>query len=198
VNRRPHQIHLSGFVGITRRASLPSGSTSRSSRCSLARVSAGWRRERDSNPRYGFPYSGFQDHRHRPLGHPSASRFWPEFARGTQNRRRIQPSCHSSVTLGRALGVTGSDQCSPESPLTQPWRRGPMLRNVPGRQHDALTRLPGQRPLWRAHGADSPCSIVRTHTQPPTVTLRSSRSGTRTRWCRHGQSSRPREPPEVP
>src|SRR6185503_15036558 len=33
----------------------------------------GNRRERDSNPRYGFPYSGFQDHRHRPLGHPSAS-----------------------------------------------------------------------------------------------------------------------------
>ena len=31
-----------------------------------------WRRERDSNPRNGFPFSGFQDHRHRPLGHPSA------------------------------------------------------------------------------------------------------------------------------
>ena len=31
-----------------------------------------WRRERDSNPRYRFRYSGFQDHRHRPLGHPSA------------------------------------------------------------------------------------------------------------------------------
>ena len=31
-----------------------------------------WRRERDSNPRHGFPCSGFQDHRHRPLGHPSA------------------------------------------------------------------------------------------------------------------------------
>jgi hypothetical protein len=33
-----------------------------------------WRRERDSNPRNGFPFSGFQDHRHRPLGHPSASK----------------------------------------------------------------------------------------------------------------------------
>ena len=31
-----------------------------------------WRRERDSNPRYPFWYSGFQDRRHRPLGHPSA------------------------------------------------------------------------------------------------------------------------------
>ena len=31
-----------------------------------------WRRERDSNPRNRFRFSGFQDHRHRPLGHPSA------------------------------------------------------------------------------------------------------------------------------
>ena len=34
----------------------------------------GWRRERDSNPRNPFGFSGFQDHRHRPLGHPSASK----------------------------------------------------------------------------------------------------------------------------
>ena len=33
-----------------------------------------WRRERDSNPRNRFRFSGFQDHRHRPLGHPSASK----------------------------------------------------------------------------------------------------------------------------
>src|SRR5258708_15776501 len=31
-----------------------------------------WRRERDSNPRYGFPYSGFQDRLFQPLTHPSA------------------------------------------------------------------------------------------------------------------------------
>ena len=31
-----------------------------------------WRRERDSNPRYGSPYSGFQDHPFQPLTHPSA------------------------------------------------------------------------------------------------------------------------------
>ena len=31
-----------------------------------------WRRERDSNPRYGFPYSSFQDWRLQPLGHLSA------------------------------------------------------------------------------------------------------------------------------
>ena len=33
-----------------------------------------WRRERDSNPRYPSGHSGFQDRRHRPLGHPSAGR----------------------------------------------------------------------------------------------------------------------------
>jgi hypothetical protein len=30
-----------------------------------------WRRERDSNPRYRFRYSGFQDHPFQPLTHPS-------------------------------------------------------------------------------------------------------------------------------
>jgi hypothetical protein len=32
-----------------------------------------WRRERDSNPRYGFPYIGFQDRLFQPLTHPSAA-----------------------------------------------------------------------------------------------------------------------------
>ena len=36
-----------------------------------------WRRERDSNPRNRCRFSGFQDHRHRPLGHPSA---WPFYS----------------------------------------------------------------------------------------------------------------------
>ena len=31
-----------------------------------------WRRERDSNPRYPFRYSGFQDRLIKPLSHPSA------------------------------------------------------------------------------------------------------------------------------
>ena len=37
-----------------------------------------WRRERDSNPRYGFPYSGFQDHPFQPLTHPSAGSAWKQ------------------------------------------------------------------------------------------------------------------------
>ena len=31
-----------------------------------------WRRERDSNPRYPFRYSGFQDRLFQPLTHPSS------------------------------------------------------------------------------------------------------------------------------
>jgi hypothetical protein len=33
----------------------------------------GWRREWDSNPRYGFPYTRFPSERLQPLGHPSAT-----------------------------------------------------------------------------------------------------------------------------
>src|SRR5438094_6919785 len=32
-----------------------------------------WRREWDSNPRYGFPYTRFPSVRLQPLGHPSAT-----------------------------------------------------------------------------------------------------------------------------
>ncbi len=39
----------------------------------------GWRREWDSNPRYGFPYTRFPSVRLQPLGHPS----------GKRNRRNI-------------------------------------------------------------------------------------------------------------
>jgi hypothetical protein len=41
--------------------------------CSRNPTRSAWsdRRERDSNPRYGFPYSDFQDRRLQPLGHPS-------------------------------------------------------------------------------------------------------------------------------
>ena len=34
---------------------------------------AGWRRERDSNPRYGFPYTHFPGVRLQPLGHLSSA-----------------------------------------------------------------------------------------------------------------------------
>lgn len=46
----------------------------------------GWRRERDSNPRYGFPYTHFPGVRLQPLGHPSVR--GPAARRLRQDRRR--------------------------------------------------------------------------------------------------------------
>ncbi len=42
-----------------------------------------WRREWDSNPRYGFPYTRFPSERLQPLGHPSAGR-GRQYSRGRQ------------------------------------------------------------------------------------------------------------------
>src|SRR5450432_4414816 len=38
----------------------------------VERQKEGWRRERDSNPRYPLRYNGFQDRLFQPLTHPSA------------------------------------------------------------------------------------------------------------------------------
>ena len=54
-----------------------------------------WRRERDSNPRNPFGFSGFQDHRHRPLGHLSVSAF-------------IEPSVAGSVTVEPTWSRSGA------------------------------------------------------------------------------------------
>jgi hypothetical protein len=35
-------------------------------------IGKSWRRERDSNPRYGYPYTDLANQRLQPLGHPSA------------------------------------------------------------------------------------------------------------------------------
>jgi hypothetical protein len=40
---------------------------------SFSALQTAWRRERDSNPRYPFRHSGFQDRLFQPLTHPSAS-----------------------------------------------------------------------------------------------------------------------------
>ncbi len=50
-----------------------------------------WRRERDSNPRYGFPYTHFPGVRLQPLGHPSVAGPGPDaFDRGGARPRRIE------------------------------------------------------------------------------------------------------------
>ncbi len=47
-----------------------------------------WRRERDSNPRYGFPYTHFPGVRLQPLGHPSGEAgMGPAFDRPEINER---------------------------------------------------------------------------------------------------------------
>ena len=43
-----------------------------------------WRRERDLNPRTSYPVNGFQDHRLKPLGHPSADRLFKALCPRTQ------------------------------------------------------------------------------------------------------------------
>src|SRR5262245_8712679 len=59
---------------------------------------------RDSNPRYGFPYSGFQDRRLRPLGHPSG--FEERFLVGasTQHEERSRDYRQSKSTIEPSYG----------------------------------------------------------------------------------------------
>src|ERR1700761_2530828 len=45
-----------------------------------------WRREWDSNPRYGFPYTRFPSVRLQPLGHPSS----PALATAQPGRASLQ------------------------------------------------------------------------------------------------------------
>jgi hypothetical protein len=82
-----------------------------------------WRRERDSNPRNGFPFSGFQDHRHRPLGHPSASNSRPEIARSAVAAPSMGAMCHPSVTSGLGAQSPTLRHCIPRG-------RRPVLRRV--------------------------------------------------------------------
>ena len=79
-------------------------------------VQTTWRRERDSNPRYGFPYSGFQDHPFQPLTHPSAG--------GNINNLCVFASLHGLFIRGLYMLLSPNPQPSPgtlvESLLIQP------------------------------------------------------------------------------
>src|SRR4051794_14122252 len=50
-------------------------------------VAASWRRGRDSNPRYGFPYTRFPSERLKPLGHLSSRTFLKALASLSQGAR---------------------------------------------------------------------------------------------------------------
>ena len=57
-----------------------------------------WRRERDSNPRYGFPYTHFPGVRLQPLGHPSSAESFQvcNLVRICANRMRFPASLRSA------------------------------------------------------------------------------------------------------
>jgi regulatory LuxR family protein len=72
-----------------------------------------WRRERDSNPRNGFPFSGFQDHRHRPLGHPSRlckrtslALASPRVGALMRSRRVDKGEAHESTTVDYKMKIS--------------------------------------------------------------------------------------------
>ena len=65
-----------------------------------------WRRERDSNPRYGFPYTHFPGVRLQPLGHPSVATCKVRRLPGTGPER------------GRQKGLA-----MPSHPTLGPWSR---------------------------------------------------------------------------
>lgn len=76
-----------------------------------------WRRERDSNPRYGFPHTHFPGVRLQPLGHPSAFSLkdWtdvpfparPGLSKSSR-RRRQRESAHYSVPRGERNPVNAA------------------------------------------------------------------------------------------
>src|SRR5712671_4701752 len=75
-----------------------------------------WRREWDSNPRYGFPYTRFPSERLQPLGHPSAQ---------TQGLRRAHYS-HGAPTYNVIRTIGGGAK---EPQLTC---HGPPIPGLPG------------------------------------------------------------------
>src|SRR5262249_12129858 len=74
------------------------------------RETGNWRRGRDSNPRYPSGYSGFQDHRHRPLGHLSASGFRPGFREFAVRPTGMSGVCNSKCNhFSRAVDGSAFD-----------------------------------------------------------------------------------------
>jgi hypothetical protein len=61
-----------------------------------------WRRERDSNPRYGFPYTHFPGVRLQPLGHLSVAPVMAAragFCKPTVSSNRNFPQCLERFTI---------------------------------------------------------------------------------------------------
>jgi hypothetical protein len=66
-----------------------------------------WRRERDSNPRYGCPYTRFPSVRLQPLGHPSGTRIRAHYSPGSgADNSRSRPA----QKIGHGGQATTQDQ----------------------------------------------------------------------------------------
>jgi hypothetical protein len=94
---------------------------------------ASWRRERDSNPRYGFPYTHFPGVRLQPLGHLSSTRHGlirpHAFAKRLSGPDRAFPQvsgdiCESARPAASCRGwpkVNSLARKRPGLPLPGPW-----------------------------------------------------------------------------
>src|ERR1051325_4688533 len=79
-----------------------------------------WRRERDSNPRYGFPYTRSPGVRLQPLGHPST----PAFCGAAEGNERA-PDAQSSACRADGLSLTRRGGRSPCGRAAYDFRSGP-------------------------------------------------------------------------
>jgi hypothetical protein len=91
----------------------------RGTRPGFSAVQTGWRRGRDSNPRYPFRYAGFQDRCHQPLGHLSGLlQFYYGFPISLKLQRESSPR-FPPVARGSTYPHRGF-QDHPFQPLTHP------------------------------------------------------------------------------
>jgi hypothetical protein len=81
----------------------------KSQRRETGQILSSWRREWDSNPRYGFPYTRFPSVRLKPLGHPSA-RLRPQYSPA---RSSDKPACPAQLAAprGRGTASVGTGHC---------------------------------------------------------------------------------------
>ena len=139
-----------------------------------APVSGGfWRRGRDSNPRYGFPYTHFPGVRLRPLGHPSGSRFDETGAGdahstglGSRASRRgaVRGPCADSAAQGPSRAASGARSANSgcgrrrlRGPRDAECRRGRSQSTVApgGRERRRVPETP-TRFSWRPHPKTGP------------------------------------------
>src|SRR5262249_24079084 len=95
------QIRLCVKTVIARVAQVPelaeAFAKQRSQKHETRQILSSWRREWDSNPRYGFPYTRFPSVRLKPLGHPSVAQGNIALAARARNPRDTSRS-HGSGT----------------------------------------------------------------------------------------------------